>query len=190
MTEGYDGGMNLARYLPALLALLCLAIPGMAETPVYKSVDEAGNVTYSDRPPSDAVQTETMTIEKPQDTGNTPDAKTRQERMKKQADELARSRKEREAEREKRAREKTPPSPPAPANPQDERTVEHDGFYWPGYPYRPPAYRPPHRPPHQRPPGQRPPVKPRPPGQRPPAQRPPVQRPPVQRPPPPTIQPH
>ncbi len=165
--------MNLAHRLPTLLVLLCLAIPGMAETPVYKSVDEAGNVTYSDRPPSDAVQTETMTIEKPQDTGNIPDAKTRQEQMKKQADELANSRRAREAEREKRAREKSPP--PTPASPQDERAVEHDGFYWPGYPYRPPAYRPPHRPP-----GQRPPVKPRP----------PAQRPPTPRPPPPTILPH
>lgn len=161
--------MNPTHRLPALLALLCLAIPGMAETPVYKSVDEAGNVTYSDRPPSDAVQSESMTIEKTQGAGNTPDAKTRQEQMKKQADELAKSRQAREAERKKQARETSPPPPPAPASPQDERAVGHDGYYWPGYPYRPPAY----RPPHQRPPGQRPPVKPRPPGQRPPAQRPP-----------------
>jgi len=182
--------MKFARRLPILLALLCLTFPGMAETPVYKSVDEAGNVTYSDRPPSDAVHTETLAVEKAQDTGNTADAKTRQERMKRQADELAKSRKAREAEREKRAREKSPP--PAPVSPKDERTVEHHDFYWPGYPYRPPGYRPPHqRPPIKpRPPGQRPPVRPRPPGQRPPAQRPPAQRPPAPRPPPPTIQPH
>ncbi len=163
--------MNHRLVFPLLLLLtLAPAGPTHAESPAYKSVDEHGTVTYSDRPPADAVQTETVEVEKAPQGKAVPDAEARRRQMEKQAESLAASRREREKAREKRAREKAPPkpaTPPAtpPASDRDTAPGWHDGYYWPGYPYRPPGYRPPNRP---RPPIQRPPV--RPPVQRPPAQ--------------------
>ena len=45
-----------------LLFLLLLALPGFAQTQIYKSTDEYGNVSYSDQPPGTGTEGEKLEL--------------------------------------------------------------------------------------------------------------------------------
>jgi uncharacterized protein with WD repeat len=70
----------------AAAALTSLALAAGAGETLYKSVDAAGNVTYSDEPPADAVQVQDVQVE----PGPTPEAEqeaaVRSKQMTREAD--------------------------------------------------------------------------------------------------------
>ncbi len=135
------------------MLLLSLEISAQPTT-VYKSVDENGEVTFSDQPPAGGEQAETLVY----DTGepvSEEEAAARLQRMRETTDRMAADRREREA-----ARSPAPASRPAdvPATGQTEPLpAYYSGYYNYSRRHRPGA-RPPLRPPG-RPPG-RPPTHP------------------------------
>ncbi|RMG57543.1 MAG: DUF4124 domain-containing protein [Gammaproteobacteria bacterium] len=142
---------------------------------VYRTVDEQGRVSFSDRPPDGADSAETLRVspDRPSEEA-VKAARERHEAVSKTADELAAKRRASEQEKrrqeaEKRKRELEKPQV---------IVIDHGASgpgYWPGHPVRP----------------GRPikPVRPQPPTARPPVNRPPAARPPAGQPPPPTTLP-
>ena len=159
------------RYLQrTVLASLFFLLPSiaLAETPI-KSVDEAGNVTYSDKPVENAVSTTVVPVDPALDPERVEEAKKQVDRIKEQADAAEKARKEAAAERQKK--EEAAAQRKA-AQPEVIIIQEDHG----GYPVynNPPLITPPSRP--------RPPARPNPPiGSKPdhPAYRPPGSRPPT-----------
>jgi len=125
-----------------LISLLLAALPGLADT-VYKSVDSAGNVSYSDQPPTDAVELEVMEFREPAPTRSAEDA-ARLAEMRETTDRMAADRREREQARAQARRE----AQPAPVYQEYYPVVLHRRGYYdyqrPHHPIlRPPqAYRP------------------------------------------------
>jgi hypothetical protein len=113
---------------------------------IYKSIDAAGNVTYSSHPPKDAVNIEK--IEVPTNYDVAPDARSNFEAIKDTADAFESERKQREAER-KAAQEK---EEAAAREAEKAQPVEKEIHYYPVYP---PNYYPGHshqpRPHHPKP---------------------------------------
>jgi hypothetical protein len=114
-------------------------------TGIYKSVDADGKVTYSARPPSDAVTIEKITITP--DYSITPSADTMAniDAIKQTADQLEKERKQREQERKDKLKQTEEA-----AKKQTTSPVESEIRYYPVYPFyfypgRPPLWRP-HRP--------------------------------------------
>ena len=120
-------------------------------TRIYKSVDANGNVTYSSRPPSDAVTIEKITLTRDYDVTPDTDTLANIDAIKQTADKLEqermqreKKRKEAQAEAEKQAKKQT--------NTPPETVIRYypvyPFYYYPGKPYppRPHPHRP--RPPH------------------------------------------
>jgi hypothetical protein len=142
-----------------VLASLALAAPA-SDPPLYRSTDASGATIYSDRPPPEAVETETVELPPPPSEEAVEESRQRATRQRELADELTEEREAKRAEQEAAKRARTAaPAPPAPA-------TGRDGPYY-GYPYHPrPGH--PNRPrypyewdgsgdhPAFRPPGQRP----------------------------------
>jgi hypothetical protein len=85
-SDWQESMMKTARWLLAAAALVLLPLASPAEETLYKSVDAAGNVTYSDEPPSDAAQIEDLQIRQGPTPEATQEAAERSERMTKEAD--------------------------------------------------------------------------------------------------------
>lgn len=136
---------------PILLAGALLLTQPAHATGIYKSVDADGHVTYSSRPPSEAIHVEKITITP--DYAVTPGADTQAnlDAIKQTADQLEQERKQREQERkaaQQQAEEEASQQTEAPPE-----TVIH---YYPVFPFRlyprrpypwrlhPPRSRPPH----------------------------------------------
>jgi hypothetical protein len=153
----------LAQAAAWLLAGLALAAAA-AEQTLYRSTDASGATTYSDRPPPEAVRTETVEVPPPPSAEAVEASRQRATRQRELADELSGERDAKHAEQEaaKRARRAAPTPTPTPTP-----ATDVDGPYY-GYPYHPRPPYPPTRPrypyewegsgdhPAFRPPGQRP----------------------------------
>ncbi len=139
--------------LPALGSfcgvLLLLNISYTCATPIYKSVDAAGNVTYSATPPADAVEFERMEVPDEDDAGSSATHAAMIDEIRATADLLESERKQREQTREAaRASEETKTDERVELPPQP--VIQ----YYPVYPY-PYRFRYPHRPHTQRHPPRR-----------------------------------
>ena len=144
--------MTVARTLPIWLALLIASTP--AFTQVYRSVDEQGNVIFSDSPPEDAVEVTPVEIRPgPDDT----QVRATRERLDAQREALESREAERAAEearrREERLRQREAQAQRQAAQPASSEASDPDARAW--------WYR-----------GQQPPPRPQPPIARPPAERP------------------
>ncbi|MEP1470366.1 MAG: DUF4124 domain-containing protein [Halieaceae bacterium] len=78
------------------ITLLCASIAG-AQT-VYKTVDESGAVSFSDKPPEADVETETLEIQAPPPSSD-PTQQANLEAMRETTDRMAEDRREREKHR-------------------------------------------------------------------------------------------
>jgi len=165
--------MDGIRY-PLLLLTLLMGSWAQAQTPL-KSVDEQGNVTYSDQPVPDAVKTEAVPVQPGPSEEEVKAARERIEKTEEMADEARKAREAREKEREEARRAAEA------AKPEVVIIKEESGGYYPEY--RNPPLITPGRPtnPIHRPNPSRP--KPEHPAYRPPGASPPTARPPVATPP-------
>ena len=87
-----------------ILTISLLLTPAMllaSESPIYKSTDERGRVTYSSEPPANAVDVERLNVE-PAPPGSSENMGDRTQRMMDMAKELEQSRLEKEKLREER----------------------------------------------------------------------------------------
>jgi ABC-type hemin transport system substrate-binding protein len=151
---------------PELLALctlsLALSAMALAETPI-KSVDEAGNVTYSDKPLENAVSTTVVPVDPAPDPERVEEARKQVDKIREQADAAEKARKEAEAER----RKKEEAAAQLKASQPEVVIIQEDHGGYPVY-NNPPLITPPARPrppagskpdhPAYRPPGSRPPT--------------------------------
>jgi hypothetical protein len=78
--------MKTARWLLAAAALVFLPLASPAEETLYKSIDAAGNVTYSDEPPINAVRVEDVQVQQGPPPEAAQEADERLERMTEEAD--------------------------------------------------------------------------------------------------------
>ncbi|MCB1772826.1 MAG: DUF4124 domain-containing protein [Gammaproteobacteria bacterium] len=146
-----------AAYLAGTLMLIATA---SAET-LYRSTDAEGATTYSDRPPAEAVETETVSVPPAPSAETIEQSRQRTMRQRELADELAGERKARQAEQEAAKRDR-PVTPVPPAQSENDDGPDYGYPYhprWPGRPNRPgypPEWEGPRAPPVLRPPGQRP----------------------------------
>ena len=167
--------MSKKRKMALLWTALAIGPLVSAQTPV-KSVDEQGNVTYSDQPVPDAVMTETVPVQSGPSEEEVKAARERIEKTEEMADEARKAREAREKEREEARRAAEA------AKPEVVIIKEESGGYYPEY-SSPPLITPgrPTNPIHRPNPSQPKPEHPayRPPGTRPPTARPPVVTPPV-----------
>lgn len=168
-------GMNLniaSRHLCLFAILLSATALWASDSTVYRTVDEAGVVSFSDTPPAGVEDVETLHINTP-DPGQTEEYRQRLEDMRETTDRMAADRREREKHRaEMRRLRAASQAQPDHGDYQypDRYYADYPGYYsyrgyrpWrPGRPYRP-GYplRPdhPNRPDH---PGLRPPLRPEP----------------------------
>lgn len=100
------------RPIPATLLTITLLAPAfaVAAEPVYKSVDEQGNVTYSAEPPADAVQSEQIAVPPPPTEEEVKRAEDATRQLQEQAGKMEQERKAREAEQAAAARAAEPSS--------------------------------------------------------------------------------
>jgi hypothetical protein len=146
------------QWLPAM-TLLC-ALPGIAAT-VYKTVDEQGVVSFSDRKPAGDAPVETLQVEV-QEPQPSAEVEARLEAMRRTTDRLAADRRERERQRAALRKLQAQALPPSAA--PDYTDYRWDATGYPGdyvYPARRP-WRPHYRPrpvhPVARPPLRQPPA--------------------------------
>ena len=102
-------------HVGAVVASAVLISPAASAQNIYKSVDEKGEVEFSDRPTEGAQRVETVKQAPPSDT-EAADTRTEIERVKRAGEEMERDRKARAAksDAESRARAAAPkPSPPS-----------------------------------------------------------------------------
>jgi len=128
---------------------------------IYKSIDAAGNVTYSSTPPDDASQIEKIIVPAESDA----DANTADniiiDQIRAAADELEQDRKLREAERETARKNVLAEEAVNQAKKPPEPVIQYYPVYPPGY-FRPERRRPSHshqpppRPPRSHPPEEKP----------------------------------
>ncbi|WP_457674991.1 hypothetical protein [Thiolapillus sp.] len=122
---------------PQLLALLVLCAGSLQAQPPIKSVDQEGNITYSDKPAADAVSTTVV----PMDPGpGEEEMKAAQERVKKTREEAEKAAAERKALEEKRAAEKKAAQEQKAARPEVIIIQEESGY--PAYYRNPPLITP------------------------------------------------
>jgi len=81
-----------------LLVMLLVPSIALAAEPIYKSVDEQGNVTYSAQPPATGAKSETIAVPPPPSEEDVQRAEEQASKVKVQAEELEKERKAREAE--------------------------------------------------------------------------------------------
>ena len=91
--------MKEKRKMVLLLAVLAISPLAGSQTPI-KSVDEQGNVTYSDQPVPEAVKTEVVPVQPGPSEEEVKAAKERLEKTEEMADEARKAREAREKERE------------------------------------------------------------------------------------------
>lgn len=155
------------RVVSIALLLLVFAMPLLAAT-VYKTVDAKGVVTYSDTPPPEGTEAETLVIDV-QEAESAQGAQDQLEAMRETTDRMVADRQQRERHR---AEMRKLQSESLPQVIDDSAAAGYDGPYTGYYPYL--AYRPRsgHRPgyrpgggywPRPEHPGARPPLRPRPP---------------------------
>ncbi|WP_456404840.1 DUF4124 domain-containing protein [Thiolapillus sp.] len=151
---------------PALMAIctlsLALSAMALAETPI-KSVDEAGNVTYSDKPVENAISATVVPVDPALDPERVEEARKQVEKIKEQADAAEKARKKAEAER----RQQEQAAAQQQASQPEVIIIQEDHGGYPVY-NNPPLIKPPARPrppigskpdhPAYRPPGSRPPT--------------------------------
>lgn len=83
-----------------LISLVTLLLPSLAfaADPIYKSVDEQGNVIYSAEPPAGAVQSEQLAVPPPPSEEDVKRAEEATRQVQEQATRLEQERKARKAE--------------------------------------------------------------------------------------------
>ena len=154
--------MKHASHLIIVSLSLMLSTPLVTKPPI-KSIDEEGNMTYSDKPVQNTVPATVMPI---QPALSEKEAQEQREKIEKQADSAEADRKKAEARHQAKQEDKQKKA----ASPEAVIIKEDDnGSYYPIYD-NPPMIRPPVRP---RPPGFKPDLPIYPPGERPPTSRPP-----------------
>ena len=134
-----------------LLSGVLLLTQHAQATRIYKSVDAAGNVTYSSLPPGDAVSIEKITISPDYDVTSSADTKANIDAIKQTADQLEKERKQREQER-KAAQKETEEAANKQAKAPPETVIHYypvyPFYYYPGRPFPPRPHPPRPRPPH------------------------------------------
>lgn len=140
------------RLIALLLVILAYSALAQGQATVYKSVDEQGVVTFSDRPPIDAAQLERLQIDTPPPS-TTGEYEQNLEAMRDTTDRMAADRREREKHRaelrELQARTDAYKEPRYDTRDHDDYSyVSGYRDYYPGGGYRPgkPPWRPGHRP--------------------------------------------
>lgn len=100
------------RPVSAKILMFALLAPALAVSaaPVYKSVDEQGNVTYSAEPPADAVQSEQIAVPPPPSEEEVRQAEEATRQLQEQTNKMEQERKTREAEQAAAARAAEPPA--------------------------------------------------------------------------------
>lgn len=159
--------LRISKPLVPLCCLLGAALSANipAAERIYKSVDADGNVTYSSRPPTDAVDVKRITLPENYAPGSDAEAAANREAIKQAVDQYATERKQRERERKEEERRLAEEER---RQAEKAQAQEKEIHYYPAYPmYRyhgrphPPAQQPPSsqpRPPQPRPPHPRPPA--------------------------------
>jgi len=97
--QGHTDFRGNAKRRQILLVMLLVSSIALAAEPIYKSVDEQGNVTYSAQPPATGAKLETIAVPPPPSEEDVRRAEEQAGKVKAQADELEKERKVREAER-------------------------------------------------------------------------------------------
>jgi len=144
---------KMIQHCIAAIGLALMAAQGLAqESTVYKSVDDQGNVSFSDTPPDDRSEAETLYIKTAPPVADA-DAQQRLEDMRQTTDRMVSARLQREQQRAAQQ------ASPVAAN--NEAEYDANDYYRDIYPvytdYRNPHHHRP-RPPHPRPPIARPPT--------------------------------
>jgi len=85
-------------YRQILVVMLLVPSIALAADPIYKSVDEKGNVTYSAQPPATGARSEPIAVPPPPSEEDVQHAEEQARKVKEQADGLEKERKAREAE--------------------------------------------------------------------------------------------
>lgn len=91
-----------------IIFALLFPVQVLAETPVYRSQDAQGRVTYSTKPPADAVRSEELKLPPLTPDDEMKRVEDRVQKEKELGDRLERERKDREAEAERRRKETEP----------------------------------------------------------------------------------
>lgn len=144
-------------FLNLLCSVLLLPVGLKAQTPI-KSIDKAGNVTYSDRPLPDAVSTHTVAVDPGPSENEREAARERTRRTLELLGEAEAQRKAREEEREKKRQAAKATKPDVVIIKEEVHNDYYSGYGYPPSlrsPLRPkpplqpelPIYRPPVRPP-------------------------------------------
>jgi hypothetical protein len=132
--------MKPIHVLPVLLATLLLQT--VHADPIYKSVDSAGNVTYSSTPP-EGVKAEKVDVPPPPSEEETRQAKERMKQAEEQASEMENTRLEQQAREQARADEEARQrEAQQPVVIQQPVYIPQQGYY-PPIQGRPPLPRPP-----------------------------------------------
>lgn len=108
--QGHTDFRGNAMHRQILLMMLLVPSIALAAEPIYKSVDEQGNVTYSAQPPATGVKSETITVPPPPSEEDVRRAEEQASKVKAQADELEKERKSREPEQAAAAATAAPPA--------------------------------------------------------------------------------
>ncbi len=148
--------MKKSRLVFLLAASLLLPVTASGEGPIYKSVDAAGNVTYSSEPPADAAKVEGIEIPAAPSEETLNQAVERAKDMEQEADvryQALVERRRQEAEARKKAQEEAEAAERARRIQEaiEDSAAQPSYYVWPDWRWpRPP--RPPHPPIPPRPP--------------------------------------
>jgi hypothetical protein len=130
--------------LPVFCAGIALLPHAAAQEPVYKWVDAAGNVTYSDQPPPSGHTAEQLQMPAAPSAEDAAAARQRSEALQRQADEMAQERRLREQRAAEAAKAAAVAAAQAEPAEQEDSSYNNAPYYnsWPAGPDRRPIVRP------------------------------------------------
>lgn len=126
--------------IAAILVVSCAASTELMAEPVYRSVDAAGEVSFSSKPPASAVEVEEVVFEPGPTEEEISAARERMQEQIDNAERLSESRRADQAARQEQLDQRRYENPPYPQQQADD--PDYYGYpyrygYRPGYPHRP-----------------------------------------------------
>lgn len=112
----------------ASMLVLVLLAGGVAAEPIYRSVDADGNVTFSSKPPANAVAVDEVDVQSGPSAAAQREARERSQRQSAAARDMGKARAD-------RAQQQRQSPQGAPAG-EDAAVIDETEYYHAGYPYR------------------------------------------------------
>ena len=131
--------------------VIVLFATGAAAQPLYKSVNDQGEVTFSDRPPPGAVEVQEVQVQPGPSEARQLESAERVKRIQSQADDLGASNAERAQQRKQEQQQAQQKAKETEVQPL--ATDTNDTYSYPNRPLYPPVIKPPIRPEHPIAPG-------------------------------------